>query len=62
MVTVMYNYDLSTRQNYYLCEAKLYRAMKAEHVKLKRATVKADVPKATSDMEGASLLKSPNHK
>ena len=62
MVTVMYNYDPSTRQNYYLCEAKLYRAMKGEHVTRKMATVKADVPKTTSDMEGASLLKSLNHK
>jgi hypothetical protein len=49
---------VSLRQSYPQCQAKLYRAMRAEHVKQKQAIAKAaknsaaraDVPKTTSDM------------
>ena len=57
-VSAKLNPDVSVRQSYPQCEAKLYRAMRAEHVKQKRAIAKAaknnaaraDVPKTTSDM------------
>ncbi len=57
-VSAELNPNASLRQSYPQCEAKLYRAMRAEHVKQKQAIAKAakkkasqgDVPQAASDM------------
>ena len=57
-VTVAVNPEHSIRQCYQQCEARLYRAMRAEYVKRKQARSKADrleagradVPKTTADM------------
>ena len=67
-VTVAADPDLSARQTYQQRDAKLYRAMRAEYVKLKKAAAraaardaaKADVPKTASDM--AVKCKSPEGK
>ena len=57
-VVVAVDSMLSIRQNYQQCEGKLFRAMRAEHVKRKQAAAKArrkdatkaDGPKTTADM------------
>ena len=57
-VTVEVNQDLGIVRRHQQCEERLYRAMKAEHVKRKQAAAKAtrkeatkaDVPRTTSDM------------
>ena len=57
-VTAAVNPDHSIRQRYQQCEAKLFKAMRGEHVKRKQARSKAakleagkaDTPKTTSDM------------
>ena len=57
-VTVEVNQDLAILRRHQQCEERLYRAVKAEHVKRKHAAAKArrkeatmaDVPRTTSDM------------